>query len=111
MRIHKVAALMGLAAASLAAMPAEAANRAGRCEPAVESELNRLNVDPGRVGDISLQIRSYNNREDNTRVSGVLGWVELRDCRGRLVVDMTPRCRVKQSYTTGACTVSGLRQF
>ncbi len=111
MPIPKVAALLGLAAASMLAMPAEAANRAGRCEPAVESELNRLNVDPGRVGDISLQIRSYNNREDNTRVSGVLGWVGLTDCRGRLVVDMTPRCRVKQSYTTGACTVTGVPQF
>ena len=110
-RIRSTVALAALAAATLSALPAHASGRHDRCEPAVEEELGRLQVDPGRVGGISLQVRSYNNREDNTRVSGILGWVDLTDCTGRLVVDMTPRCRVKQSYTTGSCTVSGVPAF
>ncbi len=110
-RIIPIVAGAALAVATLLAMPALASGRHDRCEPAVDEEISRLPVDPERVGAISLQVRSYNNRQDNTRVSGILGWVELRDCRGRLVVDMTPRCRVKQSYTTGSCTVPGVPAF
>lgn len=110
MRTLRYAAGTVLAAALLSA-PSHASGRHDRCEPAVEDELARLQVGPDRVGAISLQVRRHNNRQDNTRVQGVLGWVELRDCAGRLVVDMTPRCRVKQSYTTGACTVQGVPAF
>ena len=110
-RIIPTLTVAALAAATLAADPAQASGRYDRCEPVVEQELSRLQVDPARIGDISLQVRSYNNREDNTRITGILGWVELRDCAGRLVVDMTPRCRVRQSYTRGACTVPGVPAF
>lgn len=103
-----ITALAALSATAALAAPAEASSRHDRCEPVVESELTRLQVEPGRVGDISLQVRSYNNRNDDTRVQGILGWVNLNDCTGRLVVDMTRHCRVKQSYTTGSCSVAGV---
>ncbi len=106
-----VTALAVLAAAAALAAPAEASSRYDRCEPAVETELNRLQVDPGRIGDISLQVRRYNNRNDDSRVQGVLGWVNLNDCTGRLVVDMSRHCRVKQSYTTGSCSVAGVPAY
>ncbi len=48
------------------------------------------------------------NGEDNSRVTKVLGWVDLADCQGYLVVDMTPRCRVRQVFTEGACAVPGV---
>ena len=111
MRTISIAILTALAAATLPAAPSQASGRVDRCTPAVEEELSRLQVGADRVGAISLQIRSHNDRDDDTRVIGVLGWVELTDCRGRLVVDMTPRCRVKQSYTTGACSVPGVPAF
>lgn len=103
-------ALAALAAAAMLTAPAEA-SRHNRCEPSVEAELSRLQVDPARVSGVSYQTRRYSNRNDNTRVQGILGWVGFSDCVGRLVVDMTPRCRVKQSYTTGACTVPGVPAY
>ncbi len=106
-----VTALAALSATAVLAAPAEASSRYDRCEPVVENELTRLQIDPGRVGDISLQVRSYNNRNDDTRVQGILGWVNLNDCTGRLVVDMSRHCRVKQSYTTGSCTVPGVPAY
>ena len=104
-------ALAALAAAILLTAPAEAASRHNRCEPEVQGELARLQVDPARVGDISYQVRRYSNRNDNSRVQGILGWVDLTDCAGRLVVDMSPRCRVKQTYTRGACTIPGVPAY
>lgn len=106
-----ITALAALAATAALTAPAEASSRYDRCEPVVEDELTRLQIDPGRVGDISLQVRRYNNRNDDTRVQGVLGWVDLTDCTGRLVVDMSRHCRVKQSYTTGSCTVPGVPAY
>ena len=111
MKTAATAVLTALTAITMLAGPAQAAGRYDRCEPVVESELERLQVDPGRVGGISLQVRTYNNREDDSRVQGILGWVDLNDCAGRLVVDMTPQCRVKQTYTTGACSIPGVPSY
>ncbi len=111
MRIFAPAILTTLAVAILAAAPALPAGRHDRCETAVEEVLARLRIDPALVGAISLQVRSHDNRDDNTRVNGIRGWVELRDCAGRLVLDMSPRCRVMQFYTRGGCTVPGAPAF
>ncbi len=100
-----------MALAVLLAVPADASSRQGRCEPVVEQEVSRLQVDPGRVGAISIQVRRHENRQGNSRIQGVLGWVELTDCAGRLVVDMARNCRVKQVYTRGECTVPGVAAF
>ena len=100
-----------LAMAGLLAGPAQASGRDADCRPTVDSELARLQVAADRVAGISLQERRYSNRNDNSRLQGVLGWVDLRDCDGRLVVDMAPGCRVKQVYTNGQCAVPGVPAY
>lgn len=111
MKTSTTAALTAVTAVTMLAGPAQAVGRYDRCEPVVESELSRLQLDPARIGETSIQIRTYNDRNDETQVSGVLAWVKLRDCTGRLVVDLTSHCRVEQTYTTGSCSVAGVPAY
>ncbi len=102
--------IMGALAIGMAAT-AEAASRGGRCDPVVQEELDRLQVDPATVGAISYQIRTHENSRGHSRVNRVLAWVDLQSCTGKLVIELSARCRVKQAYTTDSCTVSGLAAY
>ncbi len=104
-------ALAAIAAAVATQVPAEASNRSERCAPVVQEQLAQLQLGPDQVGDISYQVKRYTSRNDTDRVTGVLAWVELRGCNGKLVIDMSSRCRFKQAYTTDECSVEGLSNW
>lgn len=109
MRNAKTIAFVALAITL--ATPADAAGRGSRCEPAVQGELDRLQVDRDAVGAISYQVRSHENRRGNSSVDRVLAWVDLQNCTGKLVIELSPRCRVKQAYTTNSCAVTGVPAY
>ena len=47
----------------------------------------------------------------DTYVDRMLVWVDLQSCTGKLVIELTPRCRVKQAFTTESCVVPGLAAY
>ena len=85
--------------------------RTGRCDPAVSGELDRLQVDPAGIAGISYQVRTHENSRGDTYVDRILAWVDLRSCVGKLVIELSPRCRVKQAFTTHACAVPGVAAY
>lgn len=95
----------------LLAAPAGATGRVSRCDPAVSGELDRLQVDPATVAGISYQVRTHENSRGDTYVDRILAWVDLQSCVGKLVIELSPRCRVKQAFTTHACTVPGVAAY
>ncbi len=103
----RLALALFVAAMAAAAAPVFGAG-ADRCAAAVDGEIERLGLGDSRIAGIAYSRHSYSNREDNRRVTSVQGWVDLADCQGYLVVDMTPRCRVRQVFTQGACAVPGV---
>lgn len=107
----QAAALAAIAAALATQAPAEAGNRGERCEPVVQEQLAQLQLTPDQVGAISYQAKRYTNRNDSDRVTSILAWIELQGCNGKLVIDMSPRCRFKQAYTTEDCSVPGLEAY
>lgn len=80
------------------------------CERTVAAELERLQIAPERVQDIVYQRRIRTSR-NGAHVVGYEAWVDLSDCRGSLVIDMSRRCRVKQVYTRGECRVLGVPAY
>jgi len=107
----RATAFAAIVAAVATQGPAEAANRGDRCAPVVQEQLAQLQLSPDQVGAISYQVKRYASRNDTDRVTGVLAWVELQGCNGKLVIDMSSRCRFKQAYTTDECTVEGLSKW
>ena len=42
---------------------------------------------------------------------GYEAWVDLKQCRGGVVVKLSRECDIEETYTRGACAVSGLKNF
>ncbi len=101
-------ALLVLVIAAAATAVQAGDGRTDRCAAVVAGEIERLGLAESRIADIAYSRHSYNNRQDNRRVTRVQGWVDLADCEGYLVIDMTPRCRVRQVFTQGTCTMAGV---
>ena len=105
------ASIVSAAFAAALAANAAAAGRASHCEPAVQAALDGLQIDPADIAGISYQVRTHENRRGDTYVDRLLAWVDLRNCVGRLVVELSPACRVKQAFTIASCAVPGLTAY
>jgi hypothetical protein len=88
----------------LAVVPAQAAET--YCEATVSDRLDRLNVNPSDIRGISYDLQRNRGRNSD-RVVSILAWVSLHSCKGSLVVDLSPQCRVRQVYGRGACDLGG----
>ncbi len=87
-----------------AVAPAEAART--YCEASVMQRLDSLNVSPADIRGISYDaIRNRGRNSD--RLLNILAWVSLESCRGYVIVDLSPQCRVRQVYGRGACDLGG----
>ena len=95
---------LALALVLLAAYPAEAAQT--YCEARVSERLDRLNVDPSDIRGIFYDAQRRGGRNSD-RVVRILAWVSLQSCKGYLIVDLSPQCRVRQVYGRGACDLGG----
>lgn len=78
-----------------------------RCESAVASRIAELGIDPAEVAGVRTFPELAASRT-GAIARGVKAWVSLKTCEGSVVIVTTKACRVKQTYTRGACTVPGL---
>ena len=85
------------------AVPAEAAGSS--CVATVTERLNRLNVAPSDVTEISC-VKDVGGR-DGDRVLGITAWVSLQSCTGNLVFNMSRHGRIREVYGRGACDAGG----
>jgi hypothetical protein len=105
------ARLAGLAlAAVLLPSPLQAADST-RCADKIDSHLASLPLAPDAVQSIRI-IEKVNISDDfGPEILGVDAWVQLNSCSGWLVINMTAKCFVRQSYTRGDCRVGGLSNY
>lgn len=101
---------VALATASLQ-FPAARAADSTRCAEAVDARLAELSLAAGDVRQIRLIERTNIADDFGPEIFGVDGWVRLKSCSGWLVINMTPSCYVKQTYTRGDCRVEGVPSF
>ena len=98
------AALIAInAAIGTIAAPAEAAGSS--CVATVTERLNRLNIAPSDVTEISC-VKDVGGR-DGDRVLGITAWVSLQSCTGNLVFNMSRHGRIQEVYGRGACDLGG----
>ena len=72
-------------------------------EPGLGEAVYRSRI---RAVQVASQVRQTG---DNMYVVGYDGWVRLNDCPGSMVVDMTTRCGIRQTYVRGMCGVEGVK--
>lgn len=99
-----------LLAASLLPGTLQAAD-SKRCTAEVDRRLAELPLAPGDVKSVRI-IEQTNIADDyGPEIFGVDAWVRLNSCSGWLVINMTAKCYVRQTYTRGDCRVEGLSNY
>ena len=96
--------LLSLMAAALAlalSTAAEAAHPPYDCEAAVEAELAKHGIAAADIRATSVE---------RNRSAGEFGmpldftvWVQLKSCKGAIVIDLGTECGLQQTYAHGAC--------
>lgn len=105
-----LAPAVALLTAALLAAPLQAAD-SQRCAGKVNAYLASLPLTPDDVKSIRI-IEKVNISDDyGPDILGVDAWVRLNSCSGWLVINMTAKCHIKQSYTRGDCRVEGLPSY
>ena len=110
------AAVLCVSFAVTAANPADAQTKSSispkQCGAAVDGELQKLGVARDNVEEITYVEQHFSGRSSPSSVSrGVSAWVQMKSCRGQIVVEMGPNCSVYSRYTKGQCQVSGLPTY
>jgi hypothetical protein len=95
---------LALAFLLLPTLPAESAQK--YCVAKVGERLDHLNVSPSDISGISYDAQ-INRGRNSDRLVRILAWVSLHSCKGYLIVDLSPRCRVNQVYGRGECDLGG----
>jgi len=97
-------------AAVLLPAPLQAADST-RCADQVDSHLASLPLAPDEVKSLRIIEKVNISDEYGPEILGVDAWVRLNSCSGWLVINMTAKCYVRQSYTRGDCRVEGLPNY
>ncbi len=111
MKTQPLALLAGIGLALAIGLPATAPARAetGPCQPVAAERLEGLGIAATEVKDISM-IEVLDNLEFGT-TGEWQAWAKLQSCPGNVVIKMTPRCRVKDTYTRGGCHVDNIANY
>jgi hypothetical protein len=106
-----VTALPAAALLALCLLPAGAeAVDSTRCAENVDDHLASLPLAQDDVRQIRI-IERVNIADFGPEIFGVDAWVRLNSCSGWVVVNMTPACFVRQTYTRGDCRVDGVTHY
>ncbi|MEQ8356522.1 MAG: hypothetical protein RH942_13350 [Kiloniellaceae bacterium] len=82
-----------------------------RCADKVAAHLEELPLAESEVKSTRI-IERVNIADDfGPEIFGVDAWVRLNSCSGWLVINMTDKCFIRQSYTRGDCRVEGLSNY
>lgn len=82
-----------------------------RCTDEIQEHLEELPLAEGEVRSVRIIERTNIADDFGPEIFGVDAWVRLKSCSGWLVINMTPKCYVRQSYTRGDCRVEGLPNY
>ncbi len=86
----------------LPALSAEAAQT--YCEAQVSERLDRLNLDPSDIREITYDAQRRGKKD---RVTRILVWVGLHSCKGYVIIDLARNCTVREVYGRGECNLGG----
>ena len=81
-----------------------------RCEAAIAERISELGISPDDVAGVRTFPEIAASRT-GAIARGVKAWVSLNRCEGSVVIVTTKACRVKQTYTRGACKVPGVEAY
>ena len=81
------------------------------CAAKVDRVLMELQIDAADLRWTTVLPELLTRRKGRQRVVGYEAWVRLKSCEGALIVELKTRCRLRQIYTRGGCSLEGVSAF
>ena len=102
----------GLAAFVAAGLPGSLqAADSTLCSGEINDHLAELPLASGEVKSVRILERTNISDDYGPAIFGVDAWVRLNSCTGWLVINLTPKCYIKQTYTRGDCRVEDVPNY
>jgi hypothetical protein len=80
-----------------------------RCAKPVTAKMAQLDISPSQIK--LLVFADIVEDDRSARLIGYDAWVDLKQCRGSVVVKMSRQCEVEEIYSRGACAIRGLKNY
>ena len=79
------------------------------CAGAVAARMAQFKVSPDQiVRTVFVDVRDAGCCDF---LGGYEAWVDLKQCRGSVVMKLSLQCGIDEAYTKGACKLEGLKNF
>ena len=102
-----IVVLMALCGGSVVLSTTSPALGAVRCEEQIRKALSKVPIDESDIE--SIQVRRSGGGGRSSSNFSLDAWIRLKSCSsGYLMVALSSRCHVQDTYTKGNCQVSGL---
>ena len=82
-----------------------------RCARKATMHLTSLPIAADDVKSVRLIESIGVSDRSSSRDTGIDAWVQLKSCRGFVIINMSNACFIRQSYTRGECRVEGLPSY
>lgn len=86
--------------------------RSESCTAAAQAEAGKLGVAPGDITKMFFDVQQQTGNGDAKGPPDYVAWMSVKQCpKGSLIVQMSHRCYVIQSYTRSGCTLPGVPSY
>lgn len=75
------------------------------CQDAIADYLESLKIDVDDVTSVNVYVDKPGS---GGQPVGYTAWVSMKTCRGKVVINLSPACRVQNAYTRGDCSFENL---
>jgi len=79
------------------------------CAKPVAAKMAQFDVAGPQIKRIVFDDIVENTR--NAQIVGYEAWVDLKRCRGSVVIRLSLQCEVEEVYSRGNCNVAGLKNY
>lgn len=80
-----------------------------RCADAVAAKMTQLNVPPAQI--VRTTFVNVTDGGCCEQLIGYEAWVDLKQCRGSVVLKLSLQCGIEEAYSRGACDIPGLKNY
>lgn len=96
--------------AALVPLTAQGSAYHGQCRAELGKALEEIDLGSMTVKKQSI-VPIYGASVSGSRIEAIENWVSFNECKGNLVIRASRACFIETTYTTGSCTIDGIRNY
>lgn len=79
------------------------------CQPVVDQEIDRLNIDRSKISQLQYVTNDIDRRKF-VGVSNYQAWLSFNNCKGNYVINMNKACQIETTWGTDECKLEDIQK-